>query len=332
MKSFVLFNNKGGVGKTTLTFNLAHMAAENEIPTVLLDYDPQCNLTSVILDEDDLVDLWEKDTTAGRSVASCIDLVRRGKGDIHSPNLRQVVENLWLLPGDLALSQFEQPLAMAWGQVHSMANEQALHVATALVRLAETAAKRVNAELVFIDVGPSLGALNRAVLLAADAVIIPLAPDLFSLQGLKNVGPMLRTWQHDWRRVLERESSELPHHEAAAIGYIVQQHLARSDRPVAAYDRWAAQIPSTFSEYVLEKKPSSKKKLVVEKDPHCIGLLKHFASLVPLAQAARKPIFSLKRADGVAGGQIQAVARARKEISALLDKILVKVGLDSISI
>ena len=112
MKSLVLFNNKGGVGKTTLTFNLAHMFARMGKRVLLLDFDPQCNLTSILFDEDELVDIWdESNAQPGGTVASCVDLVRRGKGGLRDPVLREVSDYLWCLPGDLSLSRFEQPLA-----------------------------------------------------------------------------------------------------------------------------------------------------------------------------------------------------------------------------
>lgn len=324
MKSLVLFNNKGGVGKTTLNFNIAHMAARLEIPTLLVDLDPQCNLTTIVLAEEDLEELWEGSQAPGRTVASCVDLVRRGKGDIQEPKVQGIDDYLWLLPGDLALSQFEQTLAEGWAQILGADNERALHQTTSLERLIALAARLVSAELIIIDVGPSLGALNRAILLACDAVAVPLAPDLFSLQGLKNIGPTLRYWRSDWQRVLRfsrgESHPELPRHPATPIGYIVQQHLARSDRPVAAYEHWASKIPSVFRQEVLEEQADDA--LDFETDPYCIALFKHFASLVPLAQAARRPLFDLKQAHGVGGGQIQAVARARTAFRTLTQDLL----------
>lgn len=325
MKSFVLFNNKGGVGKTTLAFNIAHMMARRESRVVLLDFDPQCNLSAIALDEEALLDLWETEGSAGSTVARATDLVRRGKGDIEEPALREIAHNLWLLPGDLALSRFEQVLAESWGQIHQTNNERALHVTTALQRLADLAAVQVAADVVLVDVGPNLGALNRSALLATDGVVMPVAPDLFSLQGLKNIGPTLREWRSDWQRVTERTVPPPTVHAFEPLGYIVQQHLARADRPVRAYEGWAQQVPRIFHEHVLaegrEVWPTDR-----ESDPYCIALLKHFSSLVPYAQQARKPIFDLKQADGIGGGQIQAVARARGEFESLADDLLARLA------
>ncbi len=326
MKSLVLFNNKGGVGKTTLTFNIAHMMARQSLRVVLLDYDPQTNLTSIVLSQEELLEVWETSQNPGRTVASCLELVRRGRGDVSPPDLRPVADNLWLLPGDLALSRFEQTIAEGWAKVHGQNNEQALTVTTALEKLMRLAAEQVSADFVFLDVGPSLGALNRGAILACDALVVPLAPDMFSLQGLKNVGPTLRSWRADWQRVLaqpqpESDGDSLPDHEAKPLGYVVQQHLARSDKPVSGYASWASQIPKVFREHVIGAPiPDSENDL--DHDPYRIALLKHFASLVPLAQAARKPFFELKAADGVGGGQIQAVAKARGEFEVMVSELL----------
>src|SRR5258708_5338795 len=58
MKSISIFNNKGGVGKTTLTFHLGHALAEMGHRTLLIDVDPQCNLTIFGIDEETIHDIW----------------------------------------------------------------------------------------------------------------------------------------------------------------------------------------------------------------------------------------------------------------------------------
>jgi|GEM_PF-1111390 len=69
------------------------------------------------------------------------------------------------------------------------------------------AARRVEADLILADVGPNLGAINRSVLIGSDFVVIPLGADLFSLQGLKNLGPTLRSWRNLWRKSLGRANA-----------------------------------------------------------------------------------------------------------------------------
>jgi chromosome partitioning protein len=328
VKSVVLFNNKGGVGKTTLTFNLAHMAARLGHRVAVLDYDPQCNLTSIFLGEDELADIWQS-SRSGTTTAACISPVRRGKGDVLEPELLRIADNLWLLPGHLELSLFEQALAQEWPQTMQSGNERALDVVTALDVLSNLVANKVGADLVFVDVGPSLGALNRAALLACDAVVLPLAPDLFSLQGMRNVGPRLREWRADWVTVRDRHmegraQAALPPHDFWPVGYLVQQHLARKDQAVKGYAKWAEAIPATFREVVLDQRVDTT--LTVEDDPLCLASIRHFASLVPIAQQARKPMFDLKQSDGIGGGQIQSVARCRREFEALVGKLFDRIG------
>lgn len=333
MKSFVLFNNKGGVGKTTLTFNIAHMMAREGWRVAVLDYDPQCNLSALFLDDEQLVECWQADAREGATVAACLEPVRRGKGDVSAPKLLEIdgAPGLWLLPGHLSLSRFEQTLAEQWPKTMATDNERALDVTTALDLLSNLAAERVSADVLMIDVGPSLGALNRAALLACDHVIVPLAPDLFSLQGLENVGPTLREWRTDWqtvrdRHMAERAQASYPPHEFLPLGYIVQQHLARVDRPVSTYAEWAERIPEFFREKVLGE--SSPRRLGMDRDPYCLARIKHFASLVPFAQQARKPMFDLRRADGISGGgQSQAVASCRKAFKELVEKIAQRAGI-----
>lgn len=326
-QTLTLFNNKGGVGKTTLTFNLAAMFARQGRRVVVIDFDPQCNLTALALSEAEMEALWEAPGTGG-TVATCLERVRAGKGDLHEPELREIFDGFYLLPGDLSLSRFESRLAREWPQILAEDAEAAIHVTTALNRLTILAADIADADLVMLDVGPSLGALNRAALLATDAVVVPLAPDLFSVRGLQNVGEALHEWQEEWStariKILQRAKRAkkpppfLPENNMAPLGYIVQQHLVYGDSPIRAYSKWMDKIPTRFAKDLCEIEDERPE---MEEDPYCLGFLRHFASLVPLAQAANKPLFELKHADGVIGSQFQTVAQTDKAFSALAKTI-----------
>lgn len=323
MRSLALFNNKGGVGKTTLTFNLAHMFAEQGRRVLLVDCDPQCNLTSLALDDASLEELWRA-PDGGDTIATCIEPVRRGKGDGLAPTLWDLADNLALLPGDIRLSRFESKLARDWSDLFSTDAEPGLHVATALERLVSKAGEEDGAELVLFDVGPSLGALNRAVLIASDAVVIPMAPDLVSLRGLENVGEALEEWRDEWEMMSIRVQQQarkrrvpaphVPAHPMRAIGYVIQQQQMVGESPIKASQRWLARIPASFAENVLHRASQASS---IRDDAWCLGVVRHYASLVPLAQAARKPLFGLTHADGIAGSQYQTVARARRDFDGL---------------
>ena len=108
------------------------------------------------------------------------------------------------------------------------------------------------------------------------------------------------------------------------IGYVVQQHTERLSRPVKAYDKWAARIPSVYRTSVLNV-PASKVRLDV--DEYCLARLKHYRSLVPMAQEVRKPIFQLTAADGAIGSHSYAVTEAQKHFHVLAEKIVDRIKL-----
>jgi cellulose biosynthesis protein BcsQ len=197
------------------------------------------------------------------------------------------------------------------------------------------AANDIDAEIILIDIGPNLGAINRSVLLATDYVVIPMGADLFSLQGLKNLGPTLFEWKDEWSRRLEnwsrsREKTErpdffLPEGKMNPIGYLCQQYSVRLDRPVIAYDKWVQKIPAVYREYVL--KEEVRKVIKQEDDPYCIATIKHYRSLVPMAQEHKKPIFNLTPADGAIGSHANAVLAAKVDFKELSLKIAERIGL-----
>ena len=239
MKTIAFFNNKGGVGKTTLVYHLAWMYAELGFSVVAADLDPQANLSAVFLDSDRLEQLWP-DGDHPDSILGAVSPILRGLGDIRDPHVESIAPNLGLVVGDLGLSGFEAKLSSAWPGCME-GDESAFRAESAFHRTILSAADRQDADLALLDVGPNLGAINRAAIIAASFVVFPLAPDLFSLQALRNVGPTLREWRSAWQDRLERrpavEDLELPSADIVPAGYIVMQHAVRAGRPVQAYQK-----------------------------------------------------------------------------------------------
>jgi cellulose biosynthesis protein BcsQ len=330
MKSLAFFNNKGGVGKTTLAYHLAWMLADQGRRVLVLDLDPQANITSMFLREERLEQIWDTEVESGQSIVGALEPLIRGLGDIREAHVERVQSRLFLIPGDLALSGFEAELSEAWGNCLDR-REPAFRQTSAFHRIAEMAASKVQADLVIMDVGPNFGAINRAALISATHVIVPLAPDLFSLQGLRNLGPTLRRWRGEWHDRFLRNpapSLSLPNGSIEPIGYVVLQFGIRDSRPVKAYERWLNQIPNTYHHSVLGQPCGAQ---TLETDPSCLGLVKHYRSLVPLAMEVRKPIFHLKAADGAIGAHYEAVQQCAKAFGTLADKISERLGLRSAS-
>jgi cellulose biosynthesis protein BcsQ len=324
------FNNKGGVGKTSMVYHLSWMFADRGLRIVATDLDPQANLTAAFLDEDRLEQVLPSNGHP-LTVFGALQPLKRGTGDIADPHVEPIAERLGLILGDMALSTFEDQLSEVWPKCMDR-DERSFRVISAFWRIMQNAGERHQADAILVDLGPNLGAINRAALIASDFVVVPLGPDLFSIQGLQNLGPALRRWRGEWQERVARNpvaDLALPVGRIAPLGYVVLRHSIRLDRPVKAFDRWIAKIPATYAESVLESQAAVASS--IDNDPNCIAKLKDYRSLMPLAQEARKPMFHLKAADGALGAHTYAVADASKDFKAVAIRIAKDAGLGSIA-
>jgi len=273
------------------------------------DLDPQSNLTAAFLEEERLEEFWP-DGEHKKTVFGSIEPLLRGVGDIlESPHAEEIDERIHLLVGDLALSRFEDELSSQWPLCLDR-KERAFRVISAFWRIIKRIVGEHDIEIVLIDLGPNLGAINRSILVASDYFAVPLIPDLFSLQGLRNLGPSIRAWREEWKDRRERNpvrNLDLPEGRMEPLGYVIMQHAEKLGRPVRAYKRWAEKIPMVYAEYVLNLETNSD----IKTDDNQLGLIKHYRSLVPMAQEAHKPIFDLLPADGAIGSHQNAVFEAK---------------------
>ncbi len=322
MKTIAFFNNKGGVGKTTLVYHIAWMMAEKGQNVLAIDLDPQANLSSMFLPDEKLEKNWP-DGKPHKSILACIEPIMDGTGDIRDANVERINENLHLIIGDLGLSLFEDKLSDSWPRCLD-GDKASFRSMTAFYRIMKQAAEAKGIQIVLIDVGPNLGAINRAALISAENIIMPLTPGLFSLQGLKNLGPTIRRWGESWKQRLHQKPDDLdiplPGGTMKPAGYILMQHVERRSRPVKAYQKWVDQIPPTYREYVLNE--TDETGTLNMTNPHEIGLIKNYRSLMPLAQEARKPIFLLKPAEGAIGAHAQSVSKCYTEFEKVTESVL----------
>lgn len=321
MKTIAFFNNNGGVGNTTLVYHFSYMLSELGYKCLAVDLDPQANLTSMFLDEEKLAEVYENENTRP-TILEAIKPLDKGIGDIRPATIHQINKSIGLLAGDLELSMFEDKLSENWGKCND-GDEAAFRIISSIYRVIDEAGKRIEADYCVIDIGPNFGAINRATLIAADFVVVPMAADLFSLQGLKNLGSRLEKWRKEWskRKVENPEPTlHLPNSKIIPLGYIIMQHGIKESRPVKSYLKWANRIPQVFIESVL--KESLQQDTIVENDINCLALLKHYHSLIPMAMEVRKPIFLLKPADGAIGAHLGAVRNAYDDFKKLTEKII----------
>ena len=328
MKSIAFFNNKGGVGKTSLVYHTAWMFAESGYRALMVDLDPQSNLSIMALDEERLEALWPDDAHPD-TLFGALEPLFGGTGDIRPAHIEPLSDALGLIVGDLALSRIEDDLSTEWPRCLE-GRERAFRVTTAFWRVMKEAAARHQADVVLIDVGPNLGAINRAALVAANHVVIPVAPDLFSLQGLKNLGPALRRWRDTWQQAKPKAPDALgeqPSGEMAPAGYVLMQHAERLGRPTKAYAKWQARLPEAYRDSVLGETADQP---VAAPDPHQIQRIKHYRSLMPMAMEARKPMFALRASDGAIGAHQANVQQCYEDFDnlarAIADRISLKPG------
>lgn len=320
MHKIAFFNNKGGVGKTTMVYHMAYMFAELGYRVLAADLDPQSNLTSMFLPIERIAESLEENS--GLTIMDAITPVVEGEA-YKSVHIERIEEKIGLLIGSLSLSMYEDKFSDTW--LKCLGGDAYAFKVTSLIKtILDDAANQFDADFLLIDVGPNLGALNRTTLIAVDSVVLPVASDLFSLQGIKNLGKTLFQWRKDWSKRLEeyrKDKSLIPQGIMQPCGYVVMQYTAKDRRPVKAYLNFANQIPLYYRVYVMDESEGEITNNV-EEDANCLGLLKHYHSLAPMAMEANKPIFLLKPSDGAIGAHVQAVRRSYADFKQVAEQII----------
>lgn len=324
MISIAFFNNKGGVGKTSLVYHTACMFAELGYRVLAADLDPQSNLSVMALDVERLEELWP-DGDHPDTMHGAVAPLFGGTGDIRTAHIEPLTDRLGLLVGDLALSRIEDDLSTEWPRCLA-GSERAFRVTTAFWRVIKASADQHRADVVLIDVGPNLGAINRAALVSSSHVVVPVAPDLFSLQGLKNLGPTLRQWRSTWQQARPKSPAAVgpqPSGEMQPIGYVLMQHAERLGRPTKAYEKWQARLPDAYRECVLGQCDA----VCPTDNTNQLYRIKHYRSLMPMAMEARKPMFLLTPADGAVGAHQANVHQCFRDFESLVKEVATRASL-----
>lgn len=309
MDSVAFFNNKGGVGKTTLLCNIAAYCATYLGKSVcVVDADPQCNATQYLFKDNVIETLYAEGK--GFTIYSVIEPLSLGEG--YSKKLeprRSANFKVDVIPGDPRLALTEDLLASDWGGARA---GDVRGIRTNLV-FSELLSRLDDYDLVFFDVSPSLGAINRAILLAVDYFMSPMSIDIFSLKAFENIAKWIDDWERDWENGLRnvKDKTRLPEFEtseAVFLGYVTQQYLAKKDatgtrRAVQAYENIRRNIDS-----VIDKSFSNR---VVGK-PYELGTVPNLFSLIPMSQSRHKPVFELTASDGIVGAHFAKVRDARQ--------------------
>src|SRR6185295_16775895 len=221
-----LYNHKGGVGKTTLTVNIGAALAEKGHRVLLVDSDPQCNLTAYFFDDESVNDLLDRSgTKSGRTLWTAVAPIADELGDFQPIKpFETAVDRLLIIPGDIRLSEFEQDLSDSWTDCFKR-KLGGLRATSALSRLLGHIESEVRPDFVLYDTGPNIGPLNRVILLDCDYFIVPVACDLFSVRALATLGQTLKRWILDWGTIssLAPDQTYLLRGNPKYLGYIPQR-------------------------------------------------------------------------------------------------------------
>ena len=313
MKQIAVFNHKGGVSKTTTAFHLAWKLAELGHRVMLVDCDPQCNLTGVFLGEFEGDD-YPFESEDPQKPKNIRDAVRPGFESRPYPiSTVEVVpttlrENLFLLPGHVGLAEYESQLAVA----HELSNTlSALQNIPGALRFAiEKTAAANDIEFVLIDMSPSLGAINQNLFMTSEAFFIPMAPDLFSAMALRSLSRVLPKWA-DWGKkaagnsILRAADYPFPEILPKYLGSIVQNFRKRARsgeeaKPTKAFQIWFEKLRKAKEDDLLSALKSARMLLPDEiyedNDASTHEFLMevgNYDSLIATAQDLAKPVFAI---------------------------------------
>lgn len=321
-KRVSIFNHKGGVGKTTLTFNIASAIASLGKKVLLVDSDPQCNLTAYLIDGavvDDLLDHSDDDN--GRTIWSAVKPVVEGTGLVHKiPPFQLPQQNLLLTPGDIRLSDFEAELSTFWGECLQR-KARGYRGTAAISALVSQLCSDHNIDFVFYDSGPNIGPLNRVILLDCDYFIVPVACDLFSVRALKTLGRTLASWITEWSTIvsLAPDGTYLLPGEPKFIGYIPQNFSMYRGAVASRQSMYLSMIDRGIRSDIVAvlKKVQPKVSFTAAMK---LGEVKDFGTLVTASQREGKPI------DSVSAGTALQRSTARGTFQNIAKKIIERTG------
>ena len=339
-KQIALFNHKGGVSKTTTTFNLGWQLASTGKRVVLVDADPQSNLTGLILGysgPSELENFYNEEPA--RNLKSGLAPAFESKPfPIAGVECFPVTgrEGLFLLPGHIGLSEYEVTLGIAQelsGSIQTLQN-----LPGSISRLLSETAEIVNADYIMIDMNPSLSSFNQNLLMTSDYFIVPTTPDYFSVMAIDSLTKVIPSW-YKWSKeaqnlpVLQNATYPFPKVTPRFIGTIIQNYRPRGGKPTRGFQELIDQINRKVREQLFPALCEIEMTLPAEKygetriGNYCVASISDFNSLIAVSQKNQTPVFALTDEQiGQTGTVLDATKASRRSFeetfSDLADKVI----------
>jgi cellulose biosynthesis protein BcsQ len=343
MKILSVFNNKGGVGKTTLTYHLSHALSELGNKVLMIDADPQCNLTIYSMPEKEIHDIWEvedsfidegmdatkKDMTKEgmdnvlakpRSLHFMLKSTEEGTGELNSlPPPYKLTNALEIIPGRLSLHMFEEKVSARWSDAYR-GDSLAIRTITKIRALAEEYSNKYNYDFVIIDTSPSLGALNKVIISTVDGFFVPALPDLFSLYGIRNIGRALSAWKAEfdilYQLISDDKRKSFPTRFVSFLGYTIYNAKPYANNNykwnlAKAHSNYAEQIPAAIKNFI---KPELIRHLSEDLLNRPIGddqIMYSHNTFPAMAQKYHAPMWKVPTMTNLESGDVSTLAGSR---------------------
>ena len=335
-----LFNHKGGVSKTTTTFNLGWMLASKGKRVILVDTDPQCNLTGMVLGfstkEEMEEEIYKKNQNIKSGLAPAFESQPRLISAVECiPIERQ--DGLFLLPGHIGLAEYEVTLGIAQelsGSIQTLKN-----LPGSISYLLEKTAEKFSADYILIDMSPSLSSINQNLLMISDSFIVPTSPDFFSVMAIDSLANILPKW-HQWAqkaselRILKEADYPFPKVTPLFLGTIIQNYRIKNKKASKSFQKWIDEIEEAISnrlvpelrceQMVFSEQDYSAQEM--EKD-FCLIQMSDFNSLIAISQDCQTPVFALnaeqiKQSGRVLDTTLKSQNQFKDAFSTLADRVI----------
>ncbi|MEJ0093891.1 MAG: AAA family ATPase [Methylocella sp.] len=318
-----LFNHKGGVSKTTTTFNLGWALADRGKRVLIVDGDPQCNLTGTVLGFDGVNDFssFYKSHPNG-NISDCLNPIFKATGAPLDPaDITETTnKNLFLLAGNIELAENETQIAVALST--SAAIPALQNIPGAVGALLRKTADKNRIDLIIIDMSPSVGALNQCFLMGSDYFIVPISPDYYCNQAISSLSRVLPRWNDEVNRF--RDKSLLypfPNHPPQFCGTISQRYRPRSGAPAFSFQQWIDVIKQTVLKEFVPVLASNNMAISESQfrasspgdTPYNLANIADFNSLIAQSQKHSTPVFALSDSQIEQGGIILQTMKASRD-------------------
>jgi len=316
-------NNKWWVWKTTSSFNIAKMFAKNWYKTVIIDLDPQCNISRLALwDEFMNNNLFSND-----NIYKVLENIITWKWDINSyVQFTSLSDNLSILQWSIKLSSFERMLS-TWFNESSAGEMRWFVITSAIDRFLKEKGLNEKIDLFIIDTNPWLTQLNKALFLWVDYFVLPNNPDIFNIQWIENIGAFFEKEKKNWAltsAVLAR-SNNIPSNyvlrwESLFTWYIINSYNVYSKKPISSQKKWIDVLPEQIKNHLSLKQ--SKNWLVELSWKRSIWTIQDYGQLSTLSQEKSKAIFEITEKEAWLIWTIDNLKKSKEEFQAIYEELL----------